>query len=494
MAAIANDFDDEIDMSTMPEDEERFGAILEDEAGSGRLFRVGDHVELAHALRATLGDSADLVADEMAAWRFDGALWREIDRSMQSRVVQSFSGCPVGKKDLKIKATDVAGAIKLFRDQIARPGFFADAPPAIAFSDCVVRVGDSGLEVVPHGRDNRVRAGFPFPYQRRACPRRFLAFLGELWRDDEDRSEKEDFVQEFFGACELGIAPRYQKAGVAPGLGSNGKTTLAVTLSDCMPAGTTSAIAPQDLGQEYRRAMLAGKHLNIVSELPERDIIASEAFKAIVTGDPIIGRVIRESPIMFRPKAGHFFAANKLPGTTDQSEGFWRRFVVLTFNRSFENDPGRDPNLVPKLLEEKAAIVSWLLDGAERLIRQKSYTIPASHHAAMAAWRRNADQVALFVESELRPTREREHGTAGAALYSAYREWCERNGHRYTLASNRFAERMQALDLGARKTKAGMVYPVMTLTAAERAAGVQGGAGSVQGHPPPVTVEDSNGS
>jgi len=149
-----------------------------------------------------------------------------------------------------------------------------------------------------------------------------------------------------------------------------------------MPAGTTSAIAPQDWAQEYRRAMLVGKHLNAVGELPEREIIASEAFKAIVTGDPIVGRIIRESPMTFRPKAGHYFAANRLPGTSDQTEGFWRRFVVLTFNRNLKDDPTRDPEIVSKLLTELPEIVSWLLEGAARLIRAKAYTIPSSHHAA----------------------------------------------------------------------------------------------------------------
>lgn len=162
----------------------------------------------------------------------------------------------------------------------------------------------------------------------------------------------------FFGACILGIAPRYQRACLATGEGENGKSTLADIVIACMPAGTTSAIAPQDWGQEYRRAMLVGKHLNAVGELPEREIIASESFKAIVTGDPIVGRVIRESPIIFRPRAGHYFAANRLPGTSDQSEGFWRRLIVLTFNGSFEGDPTRDPEMGAKVMAERPTIVS----------------------------------------------------------------------------------------------------------------------------------------
>jgi hypothetical protein len=62
-------------------------------------------------------------------------------------------------------------------------------------------------------------------------------------------------------------------------------------------------------------------------------------------------------------------------------------------------------------------------------------------------------------------------GTAGASLYATYSTWCTNNGHR-ALASNRFAERMQGLGLGARRTNRGAVYPVARVT---------GGDGSVTG-------------
>jgi P4 family phage/plasmid primase-like protien len=464
--AHANDAAPEDDLDGwMPCDDDAVRAARPGE----RLFALGDHVELATELVKDLGGAADLVHDEGSAWRYDptGGLWPKVETSEESRIVQSYSGTPTlpNGKALKVKASDVAGVIRLAHDQIARPGFFGDAPAGIAFTDCVVRVSETGLEVVPHSREHRLRAGYPFPYERSALPRRFLSFLADLFRDDADRADKEFFIQEFFGACAVGIAPRYQRACLAYGPeAENGKSTLSEVVTSCMPVGTTSAIAPQDWGQEYRRAMLVGKHLNAVNELPEREIIASEAFKAIVTGDPIVGRVIRESPVMFRPKAGHYFAANRLPGTADQTEGFWRRFVVLTFNRSFKGDPARDPEMAGRLRVERPQIVSWLLQGAARVVRAKGYTIPASHEKALEAWRKSADQVALFVDEQTRKLWETEnvvdHGTGGAALYTHYRRWTEKNGHR-PLASNRFADRMKDLGLKAKKTRSGMIYPVL---------------------------------
>ena len=366
----------------------------------------------------------------------------------------------------------MSGAIKLAHDQIAKPGFF-DGVNVIAFADCVVRLDEkSGLKVQPHARENRARAGYPFAYEPNALPRRFLAFLFDLFRDDTDRGEKECLVQEFYGACIIGNATRYQKALLGHGpAADNGKSTLSEMMSRCMPQGTTSSIAPQDWSHEYYRAALVGKHLNAVNELPEREIIASEAFKAIITGDPITGRIIRESPVTFRPTAGHAFFCNKLPGTSDQTDGFWRRFLVLTFNRSFQNDPARDPEMGAKLQEERPLIVSWLLEGAARLVRERSYTVPSSHAAAMAAWRKNANPIALFVDAELRALRLDESTTFGlyaTELYATYKRWAESNGHR-AVASNTFGSRMRDLGHEPKKTNTGWRYLLTPLTALDRA-------------------------
>ncbi len=439
-----------------------------------RAFRVGigDHVEIGRALVADLGGAGEVVHDELHPWRYEthDGLYRKIEKAEESRIVQGYSGTPTAPngKPLRLKAADVSGAIKLAHDQVARPGFFAGAPSGVAFTNGFLRVTPDGAELLPHAREYRARAGYPFPYER-VLPRRFLRFVDGLFRDDPDRISKVTFVQEFFGACLLGIATTYQRCVYGVGCGENGKSRLADIVRDCMPAGTTSAIPPQDWQQEYRRAMLVGVRLNAVGELPERDIIASEAFKAIVAGDPITARGIREAPMMIRPVAGHYFATNDLPGSPDQTDGFWRRPVVLTFNRSFKDDPDRDPQIAARILaDERSAIVSWLVDGALRLVASNEYTIPESHHAAIAAWRKKADQVALFVDDETREAQAGESGTPAAELYSAYLRWAERNRHR-AMASNSFGRRMKLLGHEPKKTSAGWRYAVSFLSAAERA-------------------------
>lgn len=444
-------------------------------SGIARVAHLGDHVELARWVVADHGGS-DLVYDEGRFWTYaPNGLWPEVDRAELSRTVQSYSGTPTKPNDkpLRVKSADVSGAIRLAQDRASRAGFFADAPAGVAFENGFLRVSDVGARLEPISREHRARHGYPFAYEAGACPRLYLGFLEALHRDDPDRFEKISFAQEFFGGCLIGRATEFQRATIAIGTAAeNGKSTEANIMIGVMPKGTTSAIPPQDFHQEYRRAMLAGIRLNAPGELPERDIIESEPFKAIIAGDVIIGRPIREAPVAIRPIAGHFFPANTLPGTTDQTEGFWRRFVVRTYNRSFKGDPSRDRHIATKILaSERQAIVSWLIDGAVRLLRQGDYTIPPSHFDALNRWRKNANQVALFVDSEMR--RVDREATPAADVYEAYVRWAERNRHR-PMASNTFGQRMSLLGLESKKTKTGWKYPLVFLTAADRAAGDAG--------------------
>ena len=257
----------------------------------------------------------------------------------------------------------------------------------------------------------------------------------------------------------VGIAPRYQRTILAKGTGENGKNALIDVALSAFPPSAVIAIAPQHFSDEYRRALLAGKRLNVVSELPEAEIIASESFKAIVTGDPIDGRHIRSSPFTFRSVAGHFFSANALPGTRDQTHGFWRRFAVVTFNRSFENDPAKDPEIASKIITaERPAIVSWMLVGAQRLLRAGRYTLPPSHDDALAVWRREADPVACFLDDCAEPA---ENGTPAAHVYKRYTMWASENGHK-AMSSTKFGQRMKGLgkEPSARHGDARM-YPIV---------------------------------
>lgn len=429
-------------------------------------------MELANAMLRQVGAKGDVIYDEGGLYLYHKkhGLWGPVTDDDASRIIQTFAGIPVPHYSrmapLKINANDITGTIKLAHDQARKPRFFSEAPVGLSFSNGFVEVSAKGIEMKPLSKNNLARSGYNCPYDPDAKSLVFLAFLHSIFRDDADRDQKIAFLQELFGASLIQAATRYQKCALLIGDGENGKDTLIDVLQSVFPPGTVSAVAPHKWGQDYTRARLAGIWLNVIGELPESDLDASEAFKSIVVGGEIDARYPYGRVFNFRPVAGHVFAANANMGTPDFSHGFFRRFGVIRFNRTFtaaEKDVGIKERLIAT---EMPAIITWLVEGAQRLMARGDYALPPSHYSELAAWRLSADQVAMFLENRTRPIQPGEHGVLADFLYQEFSSWAEENGHK-RMTSTKFGTRAKLI-LKERglpepaRNKRGMVYPITT--------------------------------
>lgn len=430
-------------------------------------FLRGDHVEIAERLVRHLKAQAPVVYADGAPHQYQPGrgVFAAVDEARLSVIVQGYAGTEIKgekKSKLRLKAHDVRGAVRLAYDRITDQAFFAGARPGVAFRDSFVEVSAERITQREHSPDNRARFAFDFDFAPAASPTKLLGFFAEVFRGADDVSDRVRLLQEYLGVALLGKATSYQRAIVLVGDGANGKGVFSATAEGCFPPGSTCSIAPQDVGQEYRRAALAGKLLNVVSELPENDVVDSESWKAVVAGDTMTAREIRQAPFTFRPVAGHIYSANRLPGTADQTHGFWRRLIVVSFDRIFAEHE-QNPRLADQILEaERPAIVAWLLAGAQRALASGTLTVPASSAAAKDRWRALADQVRAFAEDWTAPLpldAPTYDWTQAETLYRSYRAWTAENGHR-PVASRTFAERMRLLGFASKRTSHGAVYPV----------------------------------
>lgn len=423
---------------------------------AGRFeLAIGSEVELGRGLVTTLLDGkprSHLVYDRGEFWFYAEAtgVFRKIPEHELDQIVQRWDGAATPRGQLSLSAQKVKGTRRCAASQVARPGFFndeEDSMPGIAFSNGYVTVDKEGVRLDEHSPDHHATVAASYPYapgKGKLWPR----FLDDIFRGDEDADDKKRVLQQFAGACLLGIPTRYQKALVLVGTGSNGKSVFLHVLMALFPRSAISSIPPHEFDEFYSRAMLVNSRINVVSEMPEGDILDSGPFKAIVAGDEITARNPTERPFSFRPTTGHIFAANTLPMTSDQSHGFWRRMLVVTLNREFsaaEQDEGLRRRIVS---DELPAVAAWALEGAVDLLCRGRYSDPRSSAEAITKWRRGADQVRLFAEECL--TVVEEPTTGGAKLYDAYASWAKRNGHG-ALNSNKFAARLTTLGLGIKR-------------------------------------------
>jgi len=321
--------------------------------------------------------------------------------------------------------------------------FEANPGRGIAFPNGYVTVDKDGPKVVGNKPENYATANLPFQYDPHATAPYFEEMLNQLFRDDEDREAKKLALAQFYGACLFGRATKFERCFILLGGGSNGKSTFMEVMQDTLFQRTSRSVSPERWDHEYYIASLHGARLNTVSEIPSSDVFGSEKFKLVITGDEQTGRNPTEKPFSFRPLAGHVFSANEMPSTGDVNPGFWRRFLVVPFNRNFTG--GKRENIKAPIIDgEAAGVLNWAIKGLVSALINGGYVIPDSHTMAMAEWKRTADAVVDFVEScceksETAPT-------SVAELYEEYKFWALNTGHRV----------MAAVTFGKRLTSAGV--------------------------------------
>jgi P4 family phage/plasmid primase-like protien len=425
-----------------------------------RALDRGDDAELAQIVVAPL--APHLVHDQGDLYRYDGesGLWRTLDTGTLSRLIQSYSGAPVrtgGRvaSELRVNGGKVRGVTQLIKDRVSRPNFFAEAPSGFASANGWVTVDATGIHLGPLLPQHCARAKMDFPFSLDARADRFAGYLDEVFAGDDEKTKKVAFLQEFLGACLMGWATKFQKAVILHGTGRNGKSTLIDIIAELFPPEACAAITPQSMVGDYFRMMLRGVRLNAVAELPRGPLLASEALKAVISGDAIMGRAIGRNPVKFRPIAGHIFAANELPEVSDHSPAFWSRFVVIEFKRKFEEEE-QDKNLARDIIEtELPGVALFALQGAVRLATQGAraqYTLPMNHHRLLEAWKMSGDTVARFVHEATVLTAVAADRTRFQPLYERYESWCA-NNRAQPVAANKFGERLKAL--GHRPVKPG---------------------------------------
>jgi putative DNA primase/helicase len=264
------------------------------------------------------------------------------------------------------------------------------------------------------------------------CPR-WIRFLDEVLEAD---TECIAILQEFVGLC-LVPDTSYQKALILVGEGANGKSVLLQVVEELLGRQNVCNVALGDLHNEFHRARLVGKLVNISTEINPKTLEKSDYFKSIVTGDSISASHKHKPVFDFRPVCRLIFACNRLPRVRDTSYGFHRRLIIVPFNRKFEGNKA-DLHLASRLLNELDGIFQWALRGLTRLRDQGHFTGSEATDSALAEYRRLNNPLIAFTEDKCQIVKG--IYTQKDDLYEAYKKYIEKHGYQPLNQGNFFKE------------------------------------------------------
>lgn len=303
--------------------------------------------------------------------------------------------------------------------QTAQVSWFDDAPLGAPFQNGWLTPDH---KLTQHEYTNRNQHIIPADYQPNSRPPLFVdKLLGGCLRDHNDPEGAIQLIREWFGLALLGQCTRFQTALMFSGGGNNGKSTV-LNVILALFQGRHCSLTPQSLSDPRLTPLLHGAHLNVITECPSAELMVAEEIKAAISGDTITANPKNLAPFAYRPRAGHVFAANELPPVRDMTEGFFRRFKVIDFNRRFlEHEIDRDLQHAI-ITTELDQVASWLVDGGLQALERDSLTIPLAVTQATQRWRSSANKVAQFID-EYRQEFTITGTVPAAQLYQRYKMW-----------------------------------------------------------------------
>jgi putative DNA primase/helicase len=193
-----------------------------------------------------------------------------------------------------------------------------------------------------------------------------------------------------------------QKSILALGEGSNGKSTELRAQSAFIGAGNIANLSLQSMeGNRFAVSRLGGKLANICPDLPSAHLADTGIFKAVTGGDPITAEYKYGEPFSITPFARLVFSANQAPKSNDATHAFFRRWLVIPFNNTFEGVKAVSSEVLDALLsspEELSGVLNKALDALPEL-RKNSFDESTSMKEAWNELRQTTDPLAVWLDT-----------------------------------------------------------------------------------------------
>ncbi len=220
-----------------------------------------------------------------------------------------------------------------------------------------------------------------------------------------------------------------QKSILLIGEGSNGKSTYLRALTAFVGSPNTAGVSLHKLESDrFATARLIGKLANICPDLPSTHLTETSAFKAITGGDDLGAEYKYREAFEFRPYCRLVFSANHVPRSGDASHAFFRRWLVVPFERTFEPvEQLPREELDAKLSDSKelSGVLNRALDVLPR-VRRAGFTESTSMREAWEEFRAMTDPVTVWLQQNT--IEAAEAFVSKDALATAYNRFCDKVG------------------------------------------------------------------
>ena len=214
-----------------------------------------------------------------------------------------------------------------------------------------------------------------------------------------------------------------EKANMNLGHGENGKSVYLKYVIALLGKNNVSNISLQEMTEDkFMLAELNGISANIYTDLEKNELRHTGKIKLITSNEGIQVQKKHGHPFTLYPFCKLIFSCNRFPKVFDQGQGFFRRWIIVIWERNFENDPERDSQLLEKLTsnkEEMNLVFSCLVHLARKLNNVGKFTHSRDWKTIQKEWNANADPMDDFVNKYIKDS---ETNKTKRETYKFYKE------------------------------------------------------------------------
>jgi|GEM_PF-6286555 len=282
-------------------------------------------------------------------------------------------------------------------------------------------------EISEHSPDFLSAVQFPIEYNKEAKADKWDKFYSVVFPDDAYQAG----IHWQLACWALVSTNPGQKAVLAIGNGNDGKSRFLKSFENMVGGSVnTSHLSLQTIGNNrFAVTGLIGKALNICADLPSAHLADTSIFKALCDGEETVGGEYKGGDFFdFNNRCKLMFSANQVPGSSDNTDGYFRRWLILPMNAGQKIDPKdrKSASVIDKELslpEQLSGVLNKILEVAPRVLKrgvEQTDSMKEAHAEFIAA----VDSFAVWDRDNL--YKESMGKVLFKHIMGAYREHCTR--------------------------------------------------------------------
>jgi len=318
------------------------------------------------------------------------------------RIVEEECNKRLGDEHRRNRVTEVKEIIKTERS-ISRFDF---TPPEykINFKNGVYNLQESKLE--EHDPENYFTQKIPWDYDPHAVCPAINEFIEEITQSSEDA----ETLMESAGYTLMPSIP-ISKAFILVGEGGNGKTMFLELLKEVLGRENYKEEDLQQLEEtRFGTQSLYQKLALFSDDLPSKGLKTAGTFKSLVGGGEVRAEYKGGAHFQFKNYATPVFACNDIPQTEDNSDGFFRRWMIVNFPYKFKDNPSSkdeyqkqkkpEHELKMELLDddEIKGFINEIIVHIEHVLEKGKFTHDLDVEEIRKQWNAYSDPVNEFIE------------------------------------------------------------------------------------------------